>query len=145
MPAEWEPHQQCWMGWPQRPDNWREYAGPAQTAFAAVATAIMEFEPVTLAVPDPRMVRAALYFACGLTSEMPCAQAIHFFIYGYLPRIAGYCCLRCAILERKSAAEPVGNACMLPSAVCLHAVRCTLALNCANIFQVGREFLWRPG
>ena len=60
MPAEWEPHQQCWMGWPRRPDNWREYAGPAQTAFAAVATAIMEFEPVTLAVPDPRMVRAAL-------------------------------------------------------------------------------------
>lgn len=59
MPAEWEPHQQCWMGWPRRPDNWREYAGPAQKAFAAVATAIMEFEPVTLAVPDPRMARAA--------------------------------------------------------------------------------------
>ncbi|KAK9828044.1 hypothetical protein WJX81_004404 [Elliptochloris bilobata] len=59
MPAEWEPHQQAWMGWPRRPDNWREYAGPAKKAYAAVATAIMEFEPVTVAVPDPRMMEAA--------------------------------------------------------------------------------------
>ena len=59
MPAEWEPHKQCWMGWPRRPDNWRENAGPAQKAFAAVATAITEFEPVTLAVPDPQLVRLA--------------------------------------------------------------------------------------
>ena len=56
MPAEWEPHKQCWMGFPRRPDNWREHAAPAQEAFAAVAAAILEFEPVTLAVPDKRMV-----------------------------------------------------------------------------------------
>ena len=48
MPAEFEPHAGCWMLWPERPDNWREAARPAQHAFAAVATAIAEFEPVSV-------------------------------------------------------------------------------------------------
>ena len=26
MPAEWEPHERTWMGWPERVDNWREGA-----------------------------------------------------------------------------------------------------------------------
>ena len=37
MPAEWEPHEQTWMVWPERPDNWRNGGKPAQAAFAAVA------------------------------------------------------------------------------------------------------------
>jgi agmatine deiminase len=48
MPAEFEPHAGCWMLWPERPDNWREAARPAQHAFAAVAAAIAQFEPVTV-------------------------------------------------------------------------------------------------
>jgi agmatine deiminase len=48
MPAEFEPHAGCWMLWPERPDNWREAARPAQYAFADVAAAIAEFEPVTI-------------------------------------------------------------------------------------------------
>ncbi|KAL4341384.1 hypothetical protein GQ457_08G036810 [Hibiscus cannabinus] len=48
MPAEWEPHSQCWMGWPERPDNWRDNAKHAQHVFAKVATAISKFEPVTV-------------------------------------------------------------------------------------------------
>ena len=48
MPAEYEPHSGCWMLWPERPDNWREAARPAQLAFAAVASAIAQFEPVTI-------------------------------------------------------------------------------------------------
>jgi agmatine deiminase len=50
MPAEFEPHAGCWLLWPERPDNWREAARPAQHAFAAVAGAIAEFEPVTVGV-----------------------------------------------------------------------------------------------
>jgi agmatine deiminase len=50
MPAEFEPHAGCWMLWPERPDNWREAARPAQLAFAAVAGAIAEFEPVSVGV-----------------------------------------------------------------------------------------------
>jgi agmatine deiminase len=52
MPAEYEPHAGCWMAWPERPDNWRLLAKPAQGTFAAVAEAISESEPVTIAVSD---------------------------------------------------------------------------------------------
>ncbi|MGD9598562.1 MAG: agmatine deiminase [Steroidobacteraceae bacterium] len=50
MPAEYAPHDGCWMLWPERPDNWRDGARPAQEAFIAVATAIAAFEPVTIGV-----------------------------------------------------------------------------------------------
>ena len=48
MPAEFEAHAGCWMLWPERPDNWRRRAVPAQQAFASVAAAIARFEPVTV-------------------------------------------------------------------------------------------------
>jgi agmatine deiminase len=50
MPGEFEPHSGCWMLWPERPDNWREAARPAQRAFARVARAIARFEPLTMGV-----------------------------------------------------------------------------------------------
>ncbi|HEV7562282.1 MAG TPA: agmatine deiminase [Solirubrobacterales bacterium] len=52
MPAEFEPHAGCWMIWPERSDNWRCGAKPAQAAFAAVAAAIAGSEPVTMGVSD---------------------------------------------------------------------------------------------
>lgn len=39
-----------WMLWPARPDTWKENAGPAQVAFAAVAKAIAQFEAVVVGV-----------------------------------------------------------------------------------------------
>lgn len=50
MPGEFEPQTQVWMLWPERPDNWRLGAKPAQRAFTAVATAIAQFTPVTMGV-----------------------------------------------------------------------------------------------
>src|SRR4029079_16268524 len=50
MPAEFAPHAGCWMLWPERPDNWRLGAMPAQQAFVNVATAIARFEPVSMGV-----------------------------------------------------------------------------------------------
>jgi agmatine deiminase len=50
MPAEFEPHAGTWMLWPERPDNWRNSAAPAQQTFVAVARAISRFEPVTVGV-----------------------------------------------------------------------------------------------
>ena len=50
MPGEFEPHKQTWMIWPERPDNWRNGAKPAQEAYINVATAISQFEPVTVVV-----------------------------------------------------------------------------------------------
>jgi agmatine deiminase len=62
MPGEFEPHAGCWMLWPERPDNWREAARPAQLAFAAVAAAIASFEPVAVGVTaaDFQVARALL-------------------------------------------------------------------------------------
>jgi agmatine deiminase len=50
MPGEFERHAGTWMLWPERVDNWREGARPAQRAFAAVASAIAGFEPVSVGV-----------------------------------------------------------------------------------------------
>jgi agmatine deiminase len=58
MPGEFEPHQGCWMLWPERADNWRGRAELAQEAFAAVATAIAPSEPVTMGASAAQLERA---------------------------------------------------------------------------------------
>jgi len=58
MPGEFEPHEGCWMAWPERPDNWRLGAQPAQKAFAAVAAEIAVSEPVTMAASPAQLERA---------------------------------------------------------------------------------------
>jgi len=50
MPGEFSEHRGCWMLWPERPDNWRLGAKPAQEAFARVAREISRFEPITVGV-----------------------------------------------------------------------------------------------
>ncbi|HLK70589.1 MAG TPA: agmatine deiminase [Steroidobacteraceae bacterium] len=65
MPAEFAPHAGCWMLWPERPDNWRSRARPAQSAFAAVAAAIARFEPVT--------VGASAHAYAGARAQLPSA------------------------------------------------------------------------
>ncbi len=50
MPSELQPHAGCWMLWPERPDNWREAARPAQLAFVEIARAIVRFEPLSVGV-----------------------------------------------------------------------------------------------
>ena len=58
MPGEFEPHRGTWMVWPERPDNWRLGAGPAQHAFRAVAEAISKAEPVTMGVSHRQFAHA---------------------------------------------------------------------------------------
>ena len=58
MPAEWAPHERCWMAWPCRPEAWRRGLGPARQALAAVVRAIARFEPVTLLVRAEDLVEA---------------------------------------------------------------------------------------
>ena len=62
MPGEFERHAGTWMAWPRRPDNWRDAAGPARAAFAAVARTVAAHEPVTVAAhpDDVDGARAAL-------------------------------------------------------------------------------------
>lgn len=58
MPGEHEPQQAVLMAWPERPDNWRECAGPAQRAFTAVATAISEATPVIMCASATQLENA---------------------------------------------------------------------------------------
>lgn len=48
MPAENTKHQRVLMAWPERADNWRLNAKPAQAQFAAIAAAIAAVTPVTM-------------------------------------------------------------------------------------------------
>ncbi len=51
MPAEWEPHERCVMGWPTElriGSVWGEHYLLAMASYAAVAHAIAHFEPVLM-------------------------------------------------------------------------------------------------
>lgn len=58
MPGEYELHSGMWMLWPERPDNWRLGAVPAQRAFAQVAATLARFEPVTMGVSQGQYLNA---------------------------------------------------------------------------------------
>jgi len=49
MPAEWMPHERCWMMWPTRAELWDDLAATRRN-YAAVARAIRLCEPVTMLV-----------------------------------------------------------------------------------------------
>ncbi len=48
MPGEFEPKKGCWLGWPERPDVWRNGAKPAQKVWVEVCRIIARSEPVTV-------------------------------------------------------------------------------------------------
>ena len=58
MPGEFERQKCIYMIWPERPDNWRDGGKPAQQAYTQVATAISEFEPVTMLVSAGQYMNA---------------------------------------------------------------------------------------
>lgn len=63
MPAEWEPHERCWMQWPSRAEVWGERLPQAYAAYAQVARAISSFEPVSMVCRPEDEAQARL--ACG--------------------------------------------------------------------------------
>ncbi len=48
MPGEFEPKSGCWLGWPERPDVWRNGGKDAQRVWVNVCTAIAKSDPVTV-------------------------------------------------------------------------------------------------
>jgi agmatine deiminase len=50
MPAEWEAHTRCWMAWPHEKEYWLDQHQSTKQAYAAVAKAIRQFEPVSMLV-----------------------------------------------------------------------------------------------
>lgn len=51
MPPEWHPHAGCWMAWPCHQESWAQIGFErARLAYARVAKAIAQYEPVTMLV-----------------------------------------------------------------------------------------------
>ena len=50
MPSELAEHKCTYLLWPERPDNWRMGAKPAQKAFRQVIETIAKYEPVVVGV-----------------------------------------------------------------------------------------------
>ncbi len=50
MPSELAEHKCTYLLWPERPDNWRDGAKPAQKAFKQVIETIAKYEPVVVGV-----------------------------------------------------------------------------------------------
>ena len=74
MPAEFEPQDGVWMLWPERNDNWRSGAKPAQETFCQVARAIARFEKVTMCVSagqyqNARARRRSGWWSCPPTTH----------------------------------------------------------------------------
>ena len=65
MPAEWEPHERCWMMWPCRQKVWYNIAKTKQD-FSAVAKAIAEFESITVIANSEDAAEAQGYLGPGV-------------------------------------------------------------------------------
>ncbi len=68
-PAEWEPHDRTLMGWPCRTELWGETLAQARADYAAVANAIVAFEPVTM-IANPGEQAAQARAACDGAVEV---------------------------------------------------------------------------
>ena len=66
MPAEWAPHDRCWMAWPCRESLWGDGLEAARAAYVAVAQAIAEFEPVTMVCNPSDVAEASLATGAGI-------------------------------------------------------------------------------
>ncbi|MBM3518008.1 MAG: agmatine deiminase family protein [Alphaproteobacteria bacterium] len=66
MPAEWQRHERCWMGWPCRTLLWGERLLAARRAFADVARTIADFEPVTMVANPHDVAEASLMCGQGI-------------------------------------------------------------------------------
>ena len=79
MPPEWAPHERTWMAWPSSGYTLGEddaAADEARNAWAAVANAVVRFEPVTMAVsPDAVDVARTWLDPAVRLAEMPLDDA----------------------------------------------------------------------
>ncbi len=71
MPAEWQPHEACWMAWPHDGTAWRGHHREAKHAVATLANSISKFEPVNMLVPPAACDEAEHFLGKGVVI-VPC-------------------------------------------------------------------------
>jgi agmatine deiminase len=59
MPAEWEPHEATWLGWPHRLSDWPGRMGPIPWAYGEIVRKLAPGERVRLLVPTQAQETAA--------------------------------------------------------------------------------------
>ncbi len=59
MPAEWEPHEASWIGWPVNPDDWPGKLDAVRWAFVEIARHLSKAERVHILVPTQAVERDA--------------------------------------------------------------------------------------
>jgi len=52
QPAEWEPHEACWLAWPHNPETWPGCLELAEREFRILVATLTDYEPVRLLVKD---------------------------------------------------------------------------------------------
>ena len=67
MPPEWLAHDRCWLAWPCNKALWGEHLKAAREAYASVAKAIAETEPVTMVARADLVAEASLHCGAGVT------------------------------------------------------------------------------
>ena len=85
--GEFEPHVGCWMGWPESEDSpylWREGGAPAREAYANVAKAISQFEPLFMIANPGEPAANARKVLCAVHAKVLDVCAC-----------LGACCMHC--------------------------------------------------
>ncbi|MEJ2764951.1 agmatine deiminase [Photobacterium sp. MCCC 1A19761] len=67
FPAEFQPQQAVWLAWPERPDNWRDGAKPAQRVFAEIAEVLSQVVAVTVVVTAAQYAQARAVLGEAIT------------------------------------------------------------------------------
>ncbi len=67
MPPEGARHERCWIAWPCREELWGERMAAARQAYAEVAQAIAQFEPVTMIARPELTAEASLHCGQGIS------------------------------------------------------------------------------
>lgn len=76
MPAEWETHASCFMGWPGNREAWGRDLDGIQGNYLGVAQAIAGFEPVTMIVDPAAASEARRRLGAGIEIiELPLNEA----------------------------------------------------------------------
>lgn len=70
MPAEWEPHTRTWMSWPPLGGEVQNSGVAAASAWASVANAVVEFEPLTMLVTQDSLGQARQLVDPGITLQV---------------------------------------------------------------------------
>jgi agmatine deiminase len=77
MPAEWEPHQATWLGWPHNPSDWPDKLDTIRWVYGEMVRKISAGELVRLLVDNPSTERVARHFLSRAGCDLKKVQFVN--------------------------------------------------------------------